>query len=39
MSVGITLLIFIGRHSISEMLSAANQIVLGGPTTKLSGRA
>ena len=39
MSVGITLLIFIGRHSISEMLSAANQIVLGLPTTKLSGRA
>jgi O-antigen/teichoic acid export membrane protein len=39
MSVGITLLIFIGRHSIIEMLSAANQIVLGLPTTKLSGRA
>ena len=39
MSVGITLLIFIGRHSISEMLLAANQIVLGLPTTKLSGRA
>ena len=36
---GIALLIFMGRHSISEMISAANQIVLGRPTTKLSGQA
>jgi O-antigen/teichoic acid export membrane protein len=39
MSGSIAALIFIGRRSISEMIFAAHQIVLGRPTTKLLGQA